>query len=120
MASSDTPVPSDYEGLVDLTSVFLEEGFMATSATAELYLMSSTIITNRTVAPDKAIAVRYSTTLTFLPGTVPSLPAIDGLITASFEADGGEAYQAQLAGLDSNRFSMTTAFTFTSFAAESE
>jgi hypothetical protein len=93
---------------------------MATSATAELYLMSSTVITNRTVAPDKAIAVRYSTTLTFLPGTVPSLPAIDGLITASFEADSGEAYQAQLAGLDGNRFSMTTAVTFTSFAAESE
>ena len=113
VASAGSPSPSDYEGLVALTSDYLEEAFMASPTTAELFLMSSTTITNRTFAPDAPVAVHFSTTLTFFPGTVPSLPAIDRLIRTSFAAGSGEAYQARLAGLASNLFSTTTSFTFT-------
>jgi hypothetical protein len=113
IASTTTPSTSDYDGLGALTSAYLNEVFMATSTTAELFLMSTTTITSRALAPGPQVVVHYSTTLSFLPGTVPSLPVIDALIKTSFVAGSGEAYQARLAALASNRFSSTTSFTYT-------
>jgi hypothetical protein len=116
------PSRSDYAGLTDLTSAYLDSFFVDSFANVGevAYVSSTTENTGSEFRLGQPVRVDYNTTILFSAEStlIPSVSELDSIVEMGFTGDQAGTYLAELAGLPtSNIFSTTTEIGFTTSAS---